>query len=106
MKAFLNIEDKSIVLVDEGRFDEEVLRLATQLLWYEGKPLPVARPQNQEGVVGHTMYVGNAPIFIATKAKELVWLQRAAEWARRSGRPSEHTMLLRRLKVYTFTSTR
>ena len=96
----LGLEDKSIALLDEWRFDEEVLRLATQLLWYEGKPVPVARPQNQAGVVGHTMYLGSAPIFITTKATDLVWLQKSAEWARRNGKPSEHTMLLRRLKVY------
>ena len=48
----LGLESKSVVLLDEWRFNEKILSLATQLLWYEGKPLPVARPQNQAGVAG------------------------------------------------------
>ena len=97
----LGLEEKQVVLLDEWRFDEKVMRMATQLLWYEGKPFPIARPQNQAGQVGHILYQGTAPIFVTTKAGDLEHFRRAADWARRHGQPSEYTMLLRRLKVYT-----
>ena len=96
----LGLESKSVVLLDEWRFNEKILSLATQLLWYEGKPLPVARPQNQAGVAGHSLYQGTAPIFVTTKSADLERIQHEADWARQHGVPSEHTMLLRRLKVY------
>ena len=97
----MGLENKRVVLLDEWRFNSQVLRMATQLLWFEGKPIPLARPQNQAGVVGHTLYQGSAPIFITTKARDLERFQQAADWARRNDQSSEFTMLLRRLKVYT-----
>ena len=96
----MGLEDKCVVFLDEWVFSEDVLRLGTQLLWLEGKPFPVVQPQNQEGVVGHILYKGTAPIFITTKASDLLRIQTAAESARLQGQPSAHTMLLRRLKVY------
>ena len=96
----LGLEEKSVVLLDEWRFDESVLRLPTQLLWYEGKPFPISRPQNQSGTVGHMIYQGSAPIFVTTKAGDLLCIQDAADAARRQGLPSQHTMLLRRLEIY------
>lgn len=97
----MGLENKRVVLLDEWRFNSQVLRMATQLLWFEGKPIPLARPQNQAGVVGHTLYQGSAPIFVTTKASDLERFQQAAEWAMRNDQSSEATMLLRRLKVYT-----
>ena len=46
------------------------------------------------------MYRGRAPIFITTKADHIVAIERAAAWAQRTNQPSEHTMLLRRLKIF------
>ena len=97
----LGLEEKSVVLLDEWVFDETVLSLATQLLWFEGKPFPVVRPQNQAGIIGHAVYQGTAPMFITTKGRDLQYIQNAAETAWRMGQPSAHTMLLRRLHVYT-----
>ena len=96
----LGLEEKCVVLLDEWVFNEDVLRLGTQLLWFEGKPFPVVQPQNQGGASGHVLYKGTAPIFVTAKARDMLHLQTAAESARRSGQPSAHTMLLRRLKVY------
>jgi len=95
----LGLENKSVVLLDEWRFDERVLRMSTQLLWFEGKPFPLTRPQNQAGVVGHSVYTGTAPIFITTKAEALVGIRRAAELAQQANEPSQNTMLLRRLNI-------
>jgi len=96
----MGLESKSVVLLEEWRFDEHVLRMSTQLLWFEGKPFPLTRPQNQSGVVGHIVYMGTAPIFITTKAETLVDIQRAAALAQQANEPSQHTMLLRRLKIF------
>ena len=97
----IGLERKSVVLMDDWRFDEAVLRMATQLLWYEGKPFPLSTPQNQPGTFGHSVYRGTAPIFVSTKASYLDHVKRLAAWAERVGQPSEHTMLLRRLKIFT-----
>ena len=97
----LGLESKSLVIMDDWRFDEAVLRMATQLLWYEGKPFPVSTPQNQPGTFGHSVYRGTAPIFVSTKASYLNNMKRLAEWAERVGQPSEHTMLPRLLKICT-----
>ena len=99
--ALLGLEEKSLALLDEWRFDESVLRMATQLLWYEGKPFPVTRPQNQAGAIGHFLYRGSAPLFVTTKEEYLARILAAAKVAQQQKQPSQHTMLLRRLKVYT-----
>ena len=77
--------------------------MATQLLWFEGKPLPVTRPQNQNGIAGHFLYRGSAPIFATTKEQWLAPVLAIAAQARAQGIPCEETMLLRRLRVYTLT---
>ena len=87
-------------MLDEWRFDESVLRMATQLLWYEGKPFPVTRPQNQAGNAGHFLYRGGAPLFVTTKEEYLEQIEVAAEQARTTNQPTQHTMLLRRLKIH------
>ena len=100
----MGLEEKRVVLLDEWTFKEDVISFATQLVWFEGKPVILSRPQNQAGSVGHTLYQGTAPIFITTKLKDLMPIQQAAEWARRAGKPSAHTMLLRRLKVHSLSA--
>lgn len=97
----LGLERKKVVLLDDWVFDDSVLSLSAQLLWYEGKAFPVTRPQNKD-YSGHLLYKGTAPIFATCKEKDLGPLMAKANWAASQGRPSEHTMLLRRLKVYTF----
>jgi hypothetical protein len=98
----LGLENKAVVLLDEWRFDERVLRMSTQLLWLEGKPFPVTRPQNQAGVVGHFVYMGTAPIFVTTKSEALEEIKKAAAAAEARNETSQHTMLLRRVKIFDF----
>ena len=100
----LGIEDKRIALLDDWRFNDDVIAMSTQLLWFEGKPVPVARPQNQSSYVGHLLYRGSAPIFVTTKEADLRRIAAAAEAARMAGRPCEETMLLRRLSVHIFAT--
>ena len=97
----LGLERRKAVLLDEWAFDTSVLALSTQLLWYEGKPFPLTRPQNKE-FNGHLLYQGTAPIFVTCKEKELEPIIAKAREAAQLGRPSEWTMLLRRLRIFTF----
>ena len=97
----LGLEKKKMVLLDEWTFDEQVLPLPLQLLWYEGKGFPINRPQNKE-YSGHLLYKGSAPVFATCKERDLGPLINKAQLALQRGKPSEHTMLLRRLRIYRF----
>lgn len=99
----LGLESKKVVLLDDWCFDEAVLTLPTQLLWYEGKPFPLPRPQNSAQYNGHLLYQGTAPIFVTVKEKDLGPIIAQSQVALAQGVPSEHTMLMRRLKIYSFT---
>ena len=33
--------------------------------------MPIARPQNSTGVVGHSLYKGTAPIFVTTQFQHI-----------------------------------
>ncbi len=98
----LGLERKKVVLLDEWAFDSAVLPLATQLLWYEGKAFPITRPQNKE-YSGHLLYSGTAPIFATCKEKDLGPIMAKAQQAMARGYASEHTMLMRRLLVISFS---
>ena len=76
------------------------ISLNTQLLWMEGKPVPIARPQNNSLYQGHLMYKGSAPIFVTCKEQEMGPIIQAAEQAIRAGTPTDATMLLRRMRRY------
>ena len=62
----------------------------------------VNRPQNQ-GVCGHILYRGTAPIFITTKQQYLDGLIKEARHVEMTDGQSEATMLLRRLQLFFFT---
>ena len=102
----LDLLGKKVAFLDDWRFDETVLSYAAQCLWYDGSALPIERPQNQPGVVRHVLYRGGAPIFATTKLDDIDRLARAGADDPRTGCPRDAnaTMLLRRLKVYTFTA--
>ena len=74
--------------------------LWAQLLWPEGTPFPVTRPQDQAVSYGHFLYEGFAPLFVTTEEEDLARIEAAARRAKDLNQPSQHTMLLRRLKVY------
>ena len=60
---------KKVVLLDEWHFDPDILPLPLQLLWLEGKPVPITLPQNTAGQSGHLMYYGDASIFITARRR-------------------------------------
>ena len=99
----LGLESKKVALLDDWCFDEGILPLPTQLLWYEGKPFPLNRPQNSGAYEGHLLYQGTAPIFVTAKEKDLGFVIQQATVDFALGKASGLTMLLRRLRVYHFT---
>ena len=95
--SLLGIEGKKVTLLDEWTFEYEDLPLPMQLLWLEGKPVPICTPQNHQ--MGHGLYQGSAPIFITTPEDSLKGLStNSAEQPR-----GDAGMLLRRLKVFLYT---
>ena len=100
----LGLETKKVVLLDEWSFmADHGLSLNTQLLWMEGKPLPILRPQNSACYHGHLLYKGTAPVLITCKDQEMGPIVTAAELAVRSGTPTDATMVLRRMRRYHLT---
>eukprot|EP00973_Karenia_brevis_P042395 5868469-Karenia_brevis.AAC.1 len=99
----IGLENKKAVILNEWRFNNAVIPLTTQLLWFEGKSVPISRPQGTDAYYGHCKYKGTAPIYITAALKRLQPLIDEAEMARRNGSTSELTMLMRRLRVFSFT---
>ena len=92
--------------MDEWRFNQVVLPYSTQCLLYDGSPVPIARPQNVQGQVGHLLYTGTAPVFATTKLQNVEALRRVAELIDpETGLPAngDVNMVLRRLKIYKYT---
>ena len=77
-------------------FEMTPVPVAMQCLWFDGSPLPIARPQNAAGQAGQDLYRGGAPIFVTTKSEDVAKLAGA--------RDGDASMFLRRLKVYNFTA--
>ena len=95
----LGLDEKKIALLDEWHFDTDILPMPIQLLWLEGKPVPVTLPQNVPGQTGHLVYTGDAPIFITAPEDALRDIM-SGGMAAPTG---ECSMLLRRLKLFHFT---
>ena len=95
----LGLDTKKVVLLDEWHFDTDILPMPVQLLWLEGKPVPITMPQNIAGQSGHLMYYGDAPIFITAPEEVL----RGMVGASMAGPTGQGSMLLRRLKIFHFT---
>ena len=95
----LGFEAERVSFLDEWRFEETSLSILLQLLWLEGKPVPVNRPQNQAGYSGHALYRGTAPMFMTAPEDGLDGLASMGATKPRG----EASMLLRRLRVFTFT---
>ena len=100
----VDLPSKKAVILNEWHFTMAPISLGTQLLWFEGKPVPVCRPQNdREQGPGHFLYNGTAPLFVVAPLENLEPLIQQAEADLASGSPSQYTMLLRRLRIYRFT---
>lgn len=84
-----------MVLLDDWRFNEDVLPYNVQLLWLEGKPFSIARPQNQ--CSGHVLYTLDAPVFVTTLDSDI----RRVKPGLQAG---DIDMLLKRLLIFRFHS--
>ena len=98
----LGLETKRVVLLDEWAFDGVCIPTPTQLLWFEGKGVPIMRPQNKD-YEGHLLYKGTAPISVTCAQKDLGPIAARAEAATAAGHASHDTMLMRRLHVVGFS---
>jgi hypothetical protein len=92
----MGLEKKRVVLLDDWRFNEDLIGYPLQLLWFEGKPIIIARPQNQS--CGHLKYVKDAPIFITTLEADITSLK-----GKRID-VGDVAMMVKRLKVFRFSS--
>ena len=101
----MNLPFCRVAFLDEYRFDRDIVPWSDLFLWFDGSSVPISRPQNIKGVVGHEDYTGSAPIFVTTKLADMEWLESSGEIDASTGKPwdSDASMLLRRLKVYRFT---
>ena len=95
----MGLDTKRVAVLDEWHFDPDVLPLATQLLWFEGKIVPITLPQNIVGESGHLEYTGDAPILITAPEEALHGLS-----GHGIAPPNGHWRMLRRhLKLFHFT---
>ena len=91
----LNLERCRLALLDDWRFNEDIISYNLQLLWFEGKPIVIARPQNQ--FTGHLKYTKDDPIFITTLGSDIVNLKG------KKIQGGDVEVMLRRLVVFDFT---
>jgi hypothetical protein len=89
----LSLPSCRVVLLDDWRFNEDVLSYNVQLLWLEGKPFSIARPQNQ--CSGHVLYTLDAPVFVTTLESDI----RRVKPGLQAG---DVDMLLKRLLIFRF----
>ena len=99
----VDLPGKKVVFLDDWRLNETIVSYADQGLWFEGAGLPIARPQNTPGAKGHLMYRGSAPILMTTGLENVESLRRLAE-AEGAGHDENASMMMRRLKVFNFTT--
>ena len=91
----LGLEKCRLALLDDWRFNEDIIGYPLQLLWFEGKPIVIARPQNQ--CAGHLKYTKDDPIFITTLMSDIT----NVKGKKIEGGDVE--MMLRRLKIFEFS---
>ena len=89
----LGLEEARVVLLDDWRFNETILSYPLQLLWFEGKPIVVTRPQNQYS--GHLRYTKDDPIFITTLESDLTVVKKGLQ-------RGDIDMMLKRLQIFRF----
>jgi hypothetical protein len=90
----LGLERCRLVLLDDWRFNEDIIGYPLQLLWFEGKPIVIARPQNQFS--GHLRYSKDDPIFITTLLSDIT----KVKGKRVEG--GDIAMMVKRLAVFEF----
>ena len=100
----LGLPGRKVAFLDEWRFNDNIISYPAQMQWFEGSHLTISRPQNIQGVSGHLLYTGTAPIFATSKAVDLKLLEQNAQIdpATNEPRNAEASMMWRRLRVYHF----
>jgi hypothetical protein len=100
----VDILDSKLCFFDEWRFETDVLPWTVQCLLYDGSAVPVNRPQNIAGQVGHTKYTGTSPVFITTKLADIENLTYWGSINPKTGHPwdTDASMIARRLKTHAF----
>ena len=88
------LESAKLAFLDDFRFTTSPVPLATQCPWFDGSPVPIAKPLNMQGAVSHEVYTGNAPVFITTTIKDLDELASSGD--------GDASMVLRRLTIFQF----
>ena len=92
----MGLEKARMAWLDDWRFNEDTIPYSVQLLWFEGAPFVIARPQNHFS--GHLRYSKDDPVFITTLQEDLTALK-----GKRFLKQGDVDMMLKRLKVFTFT---
>ena len=90
-----SLDKARAALLDDWRFNEDILSYNLQLLWYEGAPLVIARPQNEHS--GHLRYAKDDPVFITTLEADLLS-------AKKNVKDGDVSMMLKRLRVFRFVT--
>ena len=80
-------------MLDDWRFNEASISYNLQLLWFEGKPVVIARPQNQFS--GHLRYFKDDPIFISTLEEDVSRLKDGLQ-------EGDVKMMRKRLHIFRF----
>ena len=89
----LDLENARVVLLDDWRFNESIISYNLQLLWFEGKPIVISRPQNMHA--GHLRYTKDDPVFITTLETDIHALKGKLQ-------QGDIDMMLKRLRVFRF----
>ena len=92
----MGLDQSRVILLDDWRLEESVLSYNVQLLWFEGKPVIIARPQNQ--YTGHLRHSGDEPIFITTLEADLLKVPSGLL-------PGDVAMMKKRLWPFRFGAT-
>jgi hypothetical protein len=92
----LDLERARLTLLDDWRFNEDIVSYGVQLLWFEGAPFVIARPQNQYS--GHLRYTKNDPVFITTLQEDITSLK-----GKRFLKQGDIDMMMKRLLVFRFS---
>ena len=91
----MGLESSRVVLLDDWRFNEDLVSYPLQLLWFEGKPIVIARPQNQFS--GHLKYSGDAPVFISTLMADIHKVKG------KNIEGGDVAMMVKRLRIFEFS---
>jgi len=92
---FMGLERARLTWLDDWRFNEDIISYALQLLWFEGAPFVIARPQNT--FTGHLRYARDDPVFITTLEEDITALK-----GKRFLKQGDIDMMLKRLRIFRF----